>query len=222
MSWPVTRGPAFHHYADTRSWLGIPNTLDVLSNVAFIVVALWMWRRAPQRGLARLACAGTAAIGIGSAIYHASPSDTTLALDWAPIATTLMWVLATVIEDRGGPGRAFAIGGAIAAVGSVAWWLATGGTHGGDMTAYVVVQGAGVALPLLVALVRPGRIPVLQLALAFGLFGVARACSAYDAQLLDVIGVSGHTLKHVVAALAAGVALRAFILPSSSYGSMPT
>jgi hypothetical protein len=209
MSWPVTRGPAFHQYADTRSWLGIPNTLDVVSNVLFIVVALWMWRRAPQRGLARLACAGTAAIGIGSAIYHASPSDATLALDWAPIATTLMWVLATVIEDRGGPGRAFAIGGAIAAIGSVAWWLATGGTQGGDMTAYVVVQGAGVALPTLVALFRQGRIPALQLVLALGFFGLARLASSHDRQLLDAIGVSGHTIKHLLAAFAAAIALRA-------------
>jgi hypothetical protein len=214
MAWPITRGPAFHHYADTRSWLGVPNTLDVVSNVAFVIVALWMWRR--TTGLARLACAGTAAIGIGSAIYHWAPSDTTLALDWAPIATTLMWVLATVVEDRGGPGRAFAVAGAIAAIGSVVWWLATGGTDGGDMTAYVVVQGAGVALPPLVALFRQGRAPALRLVLALGLFGVARMCAAHDTQLLETIRVSGHTLKHVIAALAAAVGLSAFMFPSSS------
>jgi hypothetical protein len=207
MRWPITRGPAFHQYADTRSWLGIPNTLDVLSNVAFLIVAFVMWRRTTR--LARLACIGTAAIGIGSAIYHASPGDTTLALDWAPIATTLMWVLAAVIEDRGGPGRAFAIGGAIAALGSVGWWLATGGTHGGDMTAYVVVQAAGVALPTLVALFRQGRIPALQLVLALGVFGLARIATTHDRQLLDAIGVSGHTIKHVLAAIAAAIVLRA-------------
>ncbi|HUS30765.1 MAG TPA: hypothetical protein VMZ53_19780 [Kofleriaceae bacterium] len=205
--WPITRGPAFHSYADTRSWLGIPNTLDVVSNVAFVIAALWMWRR--TRGLARLACAGTAAIGIGSALYHWSPSDTTLAFDWAPIATTLMWVLATVVEDRGGPGRAVAIGGALAAIGSVVYWLATGGTHGGDMTAYVVVQGAGVALPPLVALFRQGRIPALQLVLALGCFGLARLAAAHDRDLLDAIGISGHSLKHVIAALAAAIVLRA-------------
>ena len=206
---PLTRGPAFHTYADTRSWLGIPNTLDVVSNVAFIVVALWMWRRLPQPRLARLACAGTFAIGIGSAIYHWSPSDTTLSFDWAPIATTLMWVLAAVVEDRGGPGRAVAIGGAIAAIGSVIYWLATGGTHGGDMTAYVVVQGAGVALPPLVALFRQGRIRALHLVLALGFFGLARLAQSYDYRLLDTVGVSGHSLKHVLAAIAAAIALRA-------------
>jgi hypothetical protein len=205
--WPITRGPSFHAYADTRSWLGIPNTLDVVSNVAFVVVALWMWRR--TTGLARLVCLGTAAIGAGSAIYHVAPGDSTLALDWAPIATTLMWLLAAVLEDRGGPGRAFAVAGPILAIGSVIWWLATGGTGGGDMTAYVVVQGAGVALPPLVALFRQGRIPALQLVLALGFFGLARLASAHDRDLLDAIGVSGHSLKHVLAAAAAAIALRA-------------
>lgn len=207
MAWPITRGPAFHLYADSRSWLGIPHTLDVVSNVAFIIVALWMWRR--TSGLARLACAGTFAIGIGSAIYHWAPSDTTLALDWGPIATTLMWVLATVVEDRGGPGRAIALGGAALAISSVVYWLATGGTHGGDMTAYVVVQGAGVALPALVALFRQGRIPALPLVLALAFFGLARLAQAHDRDLLVSIGVSGHTLKHLLAAIAAAIALRA-------------
>jgi hypothetical protein len=207
LGWPITRGPSFHHYADTRSWLGIPNTLDVVSNVAFIVVAIWMGRR--TTGLARLVCFGTAAIGVGSALYHWAPSDMTLAFDWAPIATTLMWLLAAVLEDRGGPGRVLAIAGPLLAIGSVLWWLATGGTEGGDMTAYVVVQGAGVALPPLVALFRQGRIPALQLVLALGFFGLARLASARDRDLLDAIGVSGHSLKHVLAAIAAAIALRA-------------
>ena len=30
----ITRPPAFHHYADQRTWLGIPHAGDVLSNVA--------------------------------------------------------------------------------------------------------------------------------------------------------------------------------------------
>jgi len=207
IDWPITRGPSFHLYADTRSWLGIPNTLDVVSNVAFVVVALWMWRR--TTGLARLVCAGTAMIGVGSAIYHWAPSDATLALDWAPIATTLMWMLAAIVDDRGGPGRVLAIAGPVLAIGSVVWWLATGGTDGGDMTAYVVVQGAGVALPPLVALFRQGRIPALQLVLALGFFGLARLVSAHDRDLLDATGVSGHSLKHVLAAIAAAIALRA-------------
>lgn len=207
ITFPITRGPAFHHYADTRTWLGIPNTLDVVSNVAFVIAALWMWRR--TKGLARLACAGTAAIGIGSAIYHWAPSDTTLAFDWAPIATTLMWVLATIVEDRGGPGRAVAAIGGTLAITSVGYWLATGGTHGGDMTAYVVVQAAGVALPPLVALFRQGRIPALPLVAALGLFGLARLAAAHDQELLTAVGVSGHTLKHVLAASAAAIVLRA-------------
>jgi hypothetical protein len=203
ISFPITRGPAFHVYAGTRLW-------PVLSNVAFLIVAAWAWRR--TRGLGRLACAGTAAIGIGSGVYHFAPSDATLAFDWGPIALTLMWLLAAVVEDRFGAraGRRMAIAGSVAAVGSIVWWLATGGTDGGDMTAYVVVQGAGVVLPAAIALAfKGGHIRAIELLAAVAMFGVARLCAAHDSGLLDAIGISGHSLKHVAAAIAAAIALQA-------------
>ncbi|HEY5933390.1 MAG TPA: hypothetical protein VIU61_02070, partial [Kofleriaceae bacterium] len=126
----ITRGPEFHHYADQRTWLGIPHVGDVLSNLAFVIVAL----RASGRGVpGTLAVrAGIAAIGVGSAAYHVEPSDMLLAFDWAPIAVTLSLLAATVLRDRGGAriGRiAFVVAPALA-IAAVAWWVATGGTDG--------------------------------------------------------------------------------------------
>jgi hypothetical protein len=35
---------SYHHFADQRSWLGIPNFGDVASNLGFAVVGLWgLW-----------------------------------------------------------------------------------------------------------------------------------------------------------------------------------
>jgi hypothetical protein len=213
---PLTRGPAFHVYADQRAWLGIPHAGDVLSNLAFVVVALWALRRA-RSPYARLCCAGVALIGVGSGIYHAVPGDTTLALDWTPIALGLAFITAAVIEDRfdARAGRTALGAGGVIAVGSVAAWLVTGGTHGGTMLPYVCVQALGVALPPLVALARPGRIAARPLLVAVLLFALARLCAAYDRALLDAIGVSGHSLKHAAAALAAGAALYAITSPAS-------
>ena len=207
----ITRGPEFHHYADTRTWLGIPNAGDVLSNVAFLIVA--------ARGL-RLAyvpfgsavCAGIAMIGLGSALYHVAPSDVLLAFDWVPIALTLGVLSAAVIHDRGGPGRVAFVLAPVFAIGSVAWWLATGGTrHGGNMAPYVAVQAAGIALPPLVALIAPGTISVRWLFAGVLGFAVARGLASYDRALLDAIGISGHSLKHLAAAQAAACALRALM-----------
>jgi hypothetical protein len=207
---PVTRTPAFHHYADQRTWLGVPHAGDVLSNLPFVVVALWALRRA--RGwLTRLACAGVAAIGVGSATYHVAPSDLTLALDWGPIALGLMFITAVVIDDRLGAraGRIALVVGAAFAIGSVAIWKLGGGTHGGTVTPYGAVQALGIALPALVALIARGRIPVRPLLLAVLWFAFARLCAANDQQLLDAVGISGHSLKHIAAAIASGFALSA-------------
>lgn len=205
----ITRPPEFHHYADQRTWLGLPHVGDVVSNLAFVIVALRAsWPGVPGTTGVRL---GIAAIGIGSAAYHVAPGDTLLAFDWAPIAVTLSLLAATVIRDRAGEsaGRiAFVVAPALA-IGSVSWWLATGGTHGGNMAPYVAVQATGIALPPLVALVAPGQVRVGWLLAGVVGFLLARFAAANDRALLDAIGCSGHSLKHLLAAAAAGCALRA-------------
>lgn len=203
---PIERGEGFHRYADQRRWLGVPHAGDVLSNLAFVVVALRWLRQVPSLALA------VASIGVGSAIYHWAPSDTTLALDWAPIGVTLMLILAAVIHDRIGSRAGHVVQGfgPLAAVFAVGYWLLTGGTtHGGNMAPYVTIQLVGVALPPLLALIAPGRIATRYLVAAVGCFVAARVLGAYDAQLLEAIAISGHSLKHVAAAAAAACVLRA-------------
>lgn len=206
----VTRGPGFHTYADARVWLGIPHAGDVLSNVAFLIVCARGLRHA-YLPLGRLVCLGVGLIGIGSGLYHVAPSDALLAFDWAPIALTLGLLAAAVIDDRGGPGGVAAIVAVAFAVGSVAWWIATGGTAGGNMAPYVAVQMAGVFVPPVVAVLARGDARTGWLFAGLAGFMIARGFAAYDRALLDAIGISGHSLKHVAAAQAAACALRALM-----------
>ncbi len=178
----------------------------MLSNLPFVLFGVRSLRHTPVLALA------VAWIGVGSAIYHWAPGDTTLSLDWAPIGVTLMLVLAAVIHDRIGPRAGHAVQGfgPLAAVLAVGYWLLTGGTtDGGDMAPYVAVQLLGVALPPVLALVAPGRIATRYLLAAVACFVVARVLGRYDAPLLDAIGISGHSLKHIAAAVAAACVLRA-------------
>src|SRR5687768_2363374 len=208
----IERGPGFHHYADTRTWLGIPHAGDVLSNLAFLVAAAWA---APRVVLpyGRAVAAGVAWIGVGSAIYHVAPSDWLLVFDWLPIAVTLALLAASVIRDRGSvpAGRIALIAGPLLACAVVAWWIAGGGTHGGNMAPYVALQIAGIAFPAIAVLLAPGAICARWLLLGVIGFVVARLFGAYDRALLDAIGISGHSLKHVAAATAATCALRALM-----------
>lgn len=218
---PVTRTPGFHAYADRRGWLGLPNAGDVLSNLAFVVVAALAARRlraptvAAPRRLAIAAVVAVALVGVGSGVYHVAPADAALAFDWAPIVIALVMLTACVVGDRGGValGRGVALVGVPLAVGVVAIWWAGGGTRGGDMRWYVAMQGTAVLLPLGVALIAPGRIARLPLVAALAAFVVARSFTARDAWWLAQVGVSGHALKHVAAAFAAGLALFAVTAP---------
>jgi hypothetical protein len=218
---PIVRGGEFHRYADDRGWLGIPNAGDVLSNLAFVVVAAWSALQLRLRGariaprLAWAACAGVAAIGVGSAVYHAAPGDATLVFDWGPIVVTLALITSAVIVDRIGAraGAFAAVVAPLAAAGAVAWWWASGGTAGGDMAPYVAIQAVGIALPPILAIATPGAIELRDLLCAVAGFALARLLASYDADALDAIGISGHSLKHVAAAIAAGFALRALTAP---------
>src|SRR6185503_19141908 len=107
----IVRDATFHAYPG-------PRILLVASNLPFIVVALLV-RRAPW-----YLRAGVATIGLGSAAYHLDPGDRLLALDWAPIVTTLMLLAATVAGDRLGTraGRAAFMIGPPLALMSVAYW----------------------------------------------------------------------------------------------------
>lgn len=212
MTTTITRGPEFHAYADQRTWLRVPHAGDVLSNLAFVAVAVWFARdrrRAVARG-AWWVCAGVAAIGVGSAVYHLAPSDERLVFDWAPIVVTLALLSATVIYERDArAGRIALVVAPCVALASVAWWYAGGGTRGGDMAPYVATQVAGIVLPTVVALVTPGAVGARWLLAGVAGFAVARVCGAYDRELLDAIAISGHSCKHVAAAAAAACALRA-------------
>jgi hypothetical protein len=214
---PLRRGPGFHDYADQRAWLGLPHAGDVLSNLPFVLVGVLGLARG-RRGFAALPCAGFVLIGLGSGAYHVAPGDAALAFDWLPIVLTLAWLAGAVIADRQDPrlGVAVAAAGSAAAIAGVLVWWAGGGTTppGGDMRWYVTTQALGVALVAAAAILpaRPGAAFDRRWLLA-GVTGflAARALSSSDQCLLDAIGVSGHSLKHLVLGAAAACVLRATV-----------
>ncbi|XUJ36547.1 hypothetical protein ACQ5SK_17920 [Bradyrhizobium japonicum] len=77
---PALPASAWHtpHFVDTRTWLGLHNAGDVLSNLAFLAMGVW--------GLVRLRARNDALVGarflfvgliltcIGSSIYHLDPT----------------------------------------------------------------------------------------------------------------------------------------------------
>lgn len=92
-----------HEFADQRTlFLGIPNTLNVVSTIPFFFVGLTglilkhcksYYRLCEQGGLYALLVAGIISVGLGSSYYHINPRNGTLFWD-----TLLMMVAFTSFE----------------------------------------------------------------------------------------------------------------------------
>ncbi len=79
----------------------------------------------------------------------------------------------------------------------------------GDLRPYLLVQFLPMVVIPLVALTHRSRFTrATDLIPLVGLYGLAKVAELLDAQIYQVLGViSGHSLKHLLAALAVGVVL---------------
>lgn len=223
---PIPQDPAYHDFADTRTWFGLANTLNLLTNVPFVLVGLWGLRglaevQAPAlRPAYVVLCLGIALVGPGSAWYHWAPSTPTLVWDRLPMSVAFMALFAAVIQDRMSQrvGRALLGPLVVAGMASIAWWSATELRGAGDLRPYAVVQFLPLLLmPMLLLLYRGTGTRDGWLWAAMGAYVLAKLAEHFDAAVYAGSGwVSGHSLKHLLAALASLWIVCAFRRPAEA------
>ena len=216
---PIPQDPAYHRLADSRAWLGIPNALNVLSNAGFLLVGVLglrvvfggdgarpVFREPAERWPYVVFFGGLLLTGVGSAYYHWAPGNVRLAWDRLPLAITMMGLLAATIAERVGVKAArWLLGPLVAlAAGSVAYWHWTEQRGAGDLRLYALVQFYPVvAVPLMLWWLAPRYTRGGDLLAAAATYAAAKLPELLDGWVLSVTRVvSGHTLKHLLAALA--------------------
>ena len=218
MAPPLPQDPAYHHLADGRTWLGVPNALNVLSNAGFILVgALGLavmrsvrggraFREPRERWPYAVFFGGLVLTGIGSAYYHWEPGNARLAWDRLPLAITLMGLFAATITDRIGASAGLRLLGPLVALGagSVVYWHWTEQHGVGDLRLYALVQFYPiVAVPLMLWWLPARYTRGGDMFGAVATYGAAKVPELLDGWIFAATGVvSGHTLKHLLAALA--------------------
>ncbi|MBS0451807.1 MAG: hypothetical protein JSS14_10885 [Proteobacteria bacterium] len=213
--------------SDVRTLLGLPNAIDVLSNLPFLLVGVWglyllhQVERSHEHAIgpahdelpgsaldcAWLFFAGLLLVAAASAFYHLQPDDVLrLAGDRAAMAMAFAGVMGMAVSDRvsqraGWPAACITLAAGLLAVATF--------HETGNVAPWAVVQFGGIALVLWMAAMRPvrgGTRPMnLKLGWIIAAYGLAKLFELADGPVYELTQhvVSGHSLKHVAAALAA-------------------
>jgi hypothetical protein len=215
---PVAQPLAYHNMADQRSWVGIPNALNVLSNLPFAVVGVLglaaifgsnvdrrvpfhdSWERWPYAAL----FTGVALTTVGSSYYHLAPDNPRLVWDRLPMTLGFMGLLTAVLAERVSLPAARWLFAPLLAIGaaSVGYWYWSEVQGVGDLRPYLLVQFGSLLVVVLLLVFYPARYSGGGYLIA----GLAAYAAAKGLELADgpifSLGriVSGHTLKHLVAA----------------------
>lgn len=223
---PIPQPSAYHAFADQRRILGIPNFWNVVSNLPLLLVGLAGVRavttRSLQGALAPLRSAyfcfflGGILVAFGSGYYHVAPSNDTLTWDRLPMTIVFMAFFTIIVGEHVRPsvGRRLLAPLVFLGLASVAYWHLSERAHQGDLRPYILVQYLPAALIPVVLLMFPSRLSRVELVWAvLATYVLAKLFEVTD-RLVFSFGeiVSGHTLKHVVAALGMYVFLLALRL----------
>ena len=143
--------------------------------------------------------AAVALVAVGSGYYHLQPNNATLVWDRLPMTLVFMAFFVAVLGERVHTGwaRSGLVPALVVGILSVIWWHLSG-----DLRPYLLVQFVPVMLIPLVVLLYPSPLP--RAGRVWGLiiaYLVAKALELLDGQVYQLLGVGGHALKHVVAAI---------------------
>lgn len=212
---PIPQPEGYHLFADQRGIFGIPNFWNVVSNLPFLAVGLagfFILRTRPSPGvLPALRPAyltfflGTVLVAFGSGYYHLAPADETLVWDRLPMTIAFMAFLAILIGEHIGPAIGARLLLPFLAVGlfSIVYWRLTAQHGSGDLRPYVLVQFLPMLLAPLLLLLFPSALT--RPALLWGVlvaYALAKVFEELDVPIYHFVrGISGHSLKHIIAAV---------------------
>ncbi len=217
---PIPQPPEYHQFGDSRTLLGIPNFMDVVSNLLFLIAGIWglmaMYRpskTAPQfenkwetlaYALFFLAAILTC---FGSAWYHLSPDNSTLVWDRLPITLIIAALLSAVLSEHIGPRFGITLLPLLVGIGiwSVYYWVQTESAGAGDLRPYLLMQTLPALLIIYMLLFLPARYSREdRFGWLIALYIAARAAEYFDKVIFDFTMqmLSGHTIKHILASIA--------------------
>lgn len=219
---PIAQDPRYHRFADQRTIAGIANFWNVVSSGAFLIAGLYglvschvIRITLIPHGLIipiTLFFSGLVLTGLGSAYYHLQPGNMTLVWDRLAMVIAFVPLFIFVLNRHINEAVARRLLWPLMLVGifSVIYWGYTESLGRGDLRLYGLVQFLpGLLIPLILLMFPTTNYRSSTTWGILGLYVIAKLAEHFDHQLFDSLLISGHTLKHLFAAVAGLIFLRA-------------
>lgn len=214
---PIPQDTSYHEFADRERWCGVPNFRNVVTNLSFLLVGLaalkTLGRGVPTGTLPQIRTSyfvffvGIALIGPGSAYYHLNPNNATLVWDRLPMTVSFMAFVSIIVGEyiSGQAGQKLLWPLILLGIASIVYWHTTEQAGHGDLRPYGLVQFLPMLLiPLILLLYPPSFTGTGYVWALLGFYGVAKLAELFDEPIFQALyPLSGHALKHVLAASAA-------------------
>jgi len=215
---PLTTPARYTILADQRSWLGIPNAWNVLSNIPFVLIGIWgLWSLLKPESIYFndqkeklfyvLFFIGVFFVSILSSYYHWMPNNYRLMWDRFPIAFAVSAVVIAIMSERINLafGRLIIWPFLLLALFSVYYWYYTITLGREDLRIYsfILIFLPITLMPLVLLLFKSPYTQTRYIWFALITFILARISEAYDFIIYNFTqhAISGHSLKHLLLAL---------------------
>ena len=204
---PFGQDPDYHNFGDRRTFFGIPNFFDVVSNIPFLLAGIAGMKFCSEnhsisfRSAWLTFFAGVMMVSVGSGYYHWHPTDETLVWDRLPMTIGFMGLTVALLAEYVNAGlcRFLLVPALLMGAFSVFYW------HWfDDLRFYAWIQFAPLLIiPVVMVLFRAKYSHQRLLLVALACYVLAKLSEACDREIfLFTQGLfSGHSLKHLLAAL---------------------
>ncbi|XP_061374851.1 uncharacterized protein LOC133317067 [Gastrolobium bilobum] len=208
----IPRSPKHHQFVDMRNLFGVPNTLNVMTNLPFLVVGVLGFVLALEGGFFNISSqgevwgwvlfyAGIAGVAFGSAYYHLKPDDHRVLWDTLPMMVAFSSLLSSLVAERLGQriGLCCMFALIVAALLCVVYERIYN-----DIRLSMVFQLIlPLAIPVIASVYRSKYTHSRYWFLSTGIYLLAKFEGVTDRKLYHVNNyiISGHSLEHLCLAL---------------------